>query len=265
MRRRTQLRSSRARPESALGTQLLLAEYETVRDESRQAREAQQATLNWSLAGLAALFGGGLVYATATLKSDHPHPVNAAIFFLIFGVVIPGFAIASIITYVGEISRMERAGRYLRGFEIALVRERVAGRAPLLWERFLANGDAEHTRNDVEHTRDSELKIRKSAVPYVGGFMLYCGGMIASWLICAMPWADGSYANALRSAQVASPSDWVLPLVAMLAVATGIAVAIGWVGLQALAIHRLVKVNIDIPAVDRLLVAAAAEGPTRSH
>ena len=214
--------------------------------------------MNWSLAGLPALFGGGLVYATGTLKSDHPHPVNAAIFFLIFGVVIPGFAIASIITYVGEISRMERAGRYLRGFEIALVRERVSGRAPLLWERFLAEGD-------VEHTRGSTPKMRKSAVPYVGGFMLYCGGMIASWLICAMPWADGSYANALRSAHVTSPFGWDLPLIGMLAVATGITVAIAWVGLQAFAIRRLVDVSIDIAAVNRLLVAAAAGGPMRSR
>ena len=242
---------------SALGEQLVLAEYAAIRDESRQALEAQQATLNWSLAGLAALFGGGVVYATAALQGGHPHPVTAAMFFLIFDVVIPGFAFASVVTYVGEIERMERAGRYLRGLELAVAGEQAVGRAPLHWERFLVQARSRQTGR-------RSPRRGKSPVPYAGGFMLYCGGMLASWAFGAVLWVDGSYATALRtSLSLDSQAAAVLVGVGMSGAAAFVLGAIYWVFAHARRLLRGIEEDVDIELVDRSLVIAASARAAR--
>lgn len=152
--------------------QLLLAEYQSVRDESSQARQAQQSTIAWSLASFATVFAGGLLFISNSLKDDSMLGELEFIFFLlVFGVMLPGFAFASCMTYVGELARMERAGYYLRGLEyhLASTGASLQLESPLRWETFLAY---------------NEPSRKKYKIGYIGGVGLYTGSILVSLVAC---------------------------------------------------------------------------------
>lgn len=86
-----------------------------MREETTLAMTAQQHILQWSLAGLSALFAGGLVYLNG--YASDPSAVHLTICLLNFGVTIPGIAFCSQLAWWGEVLRMERSGIHLRGME----------------------------------------------------------------------------------------------------------------------------------------------------
>ena len=100
-------------PDDVLDT-LRIREYESLRQESSDARQSQQAVLSWSLAAFAVIFGG--------LLAGLENRVPAWIVVLVFALAIPGLAVGAAFAWAGELLRMERAGMYLRGIERSLWR-----------------------------------------------------------------------------------------------------------------------------------------------
>lgn len=148
------------------GLAFLLAEYQSLREESAHARQAQQSTLTWSLAVIGAVFAGGLVFVSTIVSPTSLAPAMAVNFYaLVFGVALPGYAYFAAVTYVGELARMERAGAYLRGLEKDLRLYQMFPRAPLRWETTLA----------LEKYNDIKLKS-----PAIGAMGLYFGSFLVS-------------------------------------------------------------------------------------
>jgi len=120
-------------------TDLLLAEYQTVRQEWLDARQAQQQALQWTLGAFAVIFAAAL---NAHLRGSEPF------LYLLAAVVISLGTVASQFIWFGEVTRMERASLFLRGRErelhSALDAEAVKavgiyGLSPWLWETWRAN------------------------------------------------------------------------------------------------------------------------------
>lgn len=156
------------------GRTLLEAEYKSLRDESSQARQAQQSTIAWSLAAFATVFAGGLVFVSNAFTSGTAvNAITIAFYALVFGAALPGFIFAGCMTYLGELIRMERAGGYLRGLERHLaVTAKDAGHslgAPLRWETYL-----------VQKAQEDGVSKQKQRIGYVGGAALYAGAEIIS-------------------------------------------------------------------------------------
>jgi hypothetical protein len=115
-----------------LASNLLVAEYQSVREEWLAARSAQHQTWQWSMAALAVL-----VAATVTAGSRAQHSWS----FVLGATATVVFATASQVIWLGEFLRMERAALFLRGREAALHRTlpTVAGQVALRWEIWRAN------------------------------------------------------------------------------------------------------------------------------
>jgi hypothetical protein len=118
--------------EQELASGLVLAEYQSVREEWLAARTAQHQTWQWSIAAIAVLLAA-TVGANARAQHSWLYVAGAA------GAAT--FAIASQVIWLGELLRMERAALFLRGRELVLNRAlpRVAGESPLLFETWRAN------------------------------------------------------------------------------------------------------------------------------
>jgi len=110
----------------------VLAEYGTVRDEWRDSRTAQQQTFAWTLAGVAVVIAATF---NASVRSEQPF------LYVLAGVIVATYGLASFGIWFGEVSRMERAALYLRGLErdVGKLDVRVGGREPLVFERFRAS------------------------------------------------------------------------------------------------------------------------------
>ncbi len=140
-------------------SELRVAEYNSVRAEWLASREAQQHTLQWTLAALAVLLAGTLSLRT---RSEQPF-----LYVALVGVEV-AIATFSQAIWFGEVMRMERAALYLRGLEEALSELTPnEGLPPLMWERW---------RGDPKN-REKSLWVAKAAPLIVGCFALY--GLLA--------------------------------------------------------------------------------------
>ena len=86
-------------------------QHQSLRDEMAQARQSQQAILQWSQAVSATLFAAALVAGTG----HSSHYVVAAQFVL--GVILPAVLLGGALTWSGEMIRLTRIGIFLRSFE----------------------------------------------------------------------------------------------------------------------------------------------------
>ena len=158
-----------------ISEQLIVEEYRSLRTESIQSFQNAQSIIQWSLATYGVLFGAALV----ALSQDLTGPVQSFVAYaslIIFTFLIPGLVCAATWQWLGEITRMERVGVFLRGFETNLrqagLHQTIPGlRSPLNWESFLAGG----TRG------------RKRTAPYLGTAFMFGGSFCVS-LIFAFVW-----------------------------------------------------------------------------
>lgn len=151
-------------------------EYESLRAESAQAREAQQTILQWSFGAIALSYAAiAASYASETQAVDNFRLV-------IFGLGLPGLVISACLSWMGELFRMERAGYYLRGRERATWSEAIdvdslsskwvqrPEDAPLYWENFIAFGGGGFGR-------------RKGLLGYLASYGVYSGTLLGTlWL-----------------------------------------------------------------------------------
>jgi hypothetical protein len=96
---------------------LAIMEYQKLRDESLQAMQAQQSTLQWSMATFGAIIG-----AIALLINQRALALQPIATFVALGVALPTFVMCCGLSWVGELLRMERIGVYLRGLELEIAR-----------------------------------------------------------------------------------------------------------------------------------------------
>lgn len=141
-----------------------------MRAESVQSFANAQSIIQWSLATYGVLFAGALVLLTQSVEPANSSFRDVAIL-LIFTVLLPGLICAATWQWLGEITRMERVGMYLRGLERHLNNNAnynprlVINDAPSLhWETFL----------------NSEGRARKRNAPYVGTAAMFAGALLVS-------------------------------------------------------------------------------------
>jgi hypothetical protein len=123
------LPSDEAGARRVLAAQLRIAEYTSVRTEWLESRNAQQQTLQWTLAALAVLLAG---VVSSNVRTSQPY-----LYIALAGVAV-AIATFSQAIWFGEAMRMERAAMYLRGLEQALSRMLPTDGEfpPLMWERW---------------------------------------------------------------------------------------------------------------------------------
>lgn len=147
-------------PSPNLAEQLVVAEYQSLRQESDQARNAQQTILNWSMGAYALLVAAGI----SVLDDGGKLPVGVS---LLFALGVPGFITAAALIWIGESARMERVGFFLRRWERehwqADASEKLAGP---VWENYLSF--------------DPKKSFGKQWSGYLGGALLYAGGLAVS-------------------------------------------------------------------------------------
>jgi hypothetical protein len=155
-------------------------QYDSLREEIAQAREAQHSILMWNQAVSGTLFAAALV----AVASHSAHYSVAAQF--VFGLVLPAVLLGGALAWSGEMIRMERAGVYLRSFErITWSNEGQDGLARtsfFIWENLLWSPPAQFFA----------AGYRKQNVGYVGiavfyGIM-YVGSLIAFCTVSAKWW-----------------------------------------------------------------------------
>lgn len=156
-----------------------LAEYNTVRTEWLASRDAQQSTLQWTLAALSVLLAATV---GTSLRTGQP-----VVYIGLAGVIVAAATFSQAIWF-GEVMRMERAALYLRGFELALSDEftDASSLPPLLWERW---------RGYVKKTHDPDsgpapLWVAKAAPSIIGSFALYGLISVAGLAILVVAAAD---------------------------------------------------------------------------
>ncbi|MGR6320033.1 hypothetical protein Q2K19_25705 [Micromonospora soli] len=171
---------------------LVKAEYETVRAESAQARQAQQSILQWSLATIGVTLTAGILLINSMAALDpaqHRSRFLYAVFIFLYGLALPVGSWLSCLAWFGELIRMERAGRYLRGLEVVvhalLLKEAPEGhersylRAPLRWETYIAS----------ENMRG--IGVAKQRVGYLGSLGLYTGAStLPLAALCGRVWME---------------------------------------------------------------------------
>jgi hypothetical protein len=153
---------------NSLALDLLKLEYESLRQESSQARAAQQQILQWSLAAFGAIFAAGLVLA-GTQKTNVGEGFAGLVFIAVFGFALPGLVTGACWAWLGELIRMERAGCYLRGLERSLASVGanlpfISSSGPLRWETYLG-------------LAVGGLGRRKQVIGYIGSLGLYIGSL----------------------------------------------------------------------------------------
>lgn len=160
--------------------QLLIAEYQGIRNEILESFKLTQAIIQWSLAIYGVGFGAGLVAANEATKPQ-ADPFLQWMVFGVFAVLLPGLMSAASFHWLGEITRMERAGSYVRGLEYELKDAAFAVGSerflrPLNWERHLQQNQS------------------KRWLPYVAVAALFGGtfavslGAAAFWMMHKWGW-----------------------------------------------------------------------------
>jgi hypothetical protein len=177
--------------EEKLASDLVKSEYDSLRQESVQARTAQQQILQWSLAAFSAIFAAGLVLA-GQANINVREGFGGLVFIVVFGFALPGLITGSCWSWLGELARMERVGYYLRGLEQHLSGLRTGSSllpcGPLHWETYLSTGIS----------RKTGFGKRKQLLGYVGSLGLYFGSLCVSIAI---------FIAALRE-HVFGPNTW---------------------------------------------------------
>lgn len=173
-----------------LATDLRVAEYKSVRDEWLASRDAQQHTLQWTLAALAVLFAGIL---SSKIRQHHPE--------LYVGLAFAAglIAISSYAIWFGEVMRMERAALFLRGLEV-VVSKLTQGHGkvpPLSWE----------TWRGSRPMKDGDPWMKPAAVLILACFCLYLVLTAAAFLILIVAAGEadipGKYQHVAGAAAVA--------------------------------------------------------------
>jgi hypothetical protein len=180
---------------------LFLAEYQSVRLESVQSFENAQSIIKWSLATYGVLFGAGLIAATQPTETEFA-PLLKYASLVIYSILLPGLVCVATWQWLGEITRMERVGVYLRGLERAVRNATEAGEidtfpgiaSPLGWETFLFG----------------KKKAKKRSFPYVGSAGMF-GGAFLSSLAFASFWLVDVY-------QGDTSCDWAWWLIPMIGI-----------------------------------------------
>jgi predicted MFS family arabinose efflux permease len=176
---------------------LLLSEYQSVRAEAIDSFHTSQSIIQWTLATYGVLFGAGFLALDAEVPSGYTEALRIGTI-LIFA-AIQGIVAAAAWQWLGEITRMERAGAYLRGLENA-VRSTphlsIAGLpGPLNWETFLSR------RRKRSHTKDPR-PLNKRLAPYVGTALMFGGAHFAPLLIAVPLQQEWIHLH---------PTDWLWP------------------------------------------------------
>jgi hypothetical protein len=151
---------------------LLAAEYESVRAESIESFRTAQSIIQWTLASYGVLFGAG--FLTMQVDIAPQFRFTADLGTVVIFAALPGLVTAATWQWLGEITRMERAGAYLRGLEAALRKHRQP-KAPwpyvLNWETYLRGTTSKGAKRDY-----------KRHAPYLGTAMMF-GGITAVPLV----------------------------------------------------------------------------------
>jgi hypothetical protein len=167
---------------------LVLREYETLREEVFRSYEYGQGIVRWSIGAYGAIFAAGLLAGESAGRDASPNEFTAVAALVIFGLVLPGLICAATWTWLGELTRAERAGAYLRAVEHELKSSRAAsgplGHAPLRWETY------------IHDSRKSKTPMGKQVAAYLGTAGLFVGGFAVSigfaafWRNEIWPWRD---------------------------------------------------------------------------
>jgi hypothetical protein len=147
---------------------LVLAEYQSVRQEWLESRSAQQQTFTWTLAAISIIVSA--IITSADLRPDRPFLYAVAASLVVIA-ALSGQAI-----WFGEISRMERAALYLRRLERELDEAgiRIGQRPALQFERFRGRQGP-----------SGEPWVPKSASLVVGTFAMYCATSLLGIIMLA--------------------------------------------------------------------------------
>lgn len=156
-----------------------LAEYNTVRTEWLASRDAQQSTLQWTLAALSVLLAATV---GTSLRAGQP-----VVYIGLAGVIVAASTFSQAIWF-GEVMRMERAALYLRGFELALSDQLTDASSlpPLLWERWRGYVKRHHDPD----SGPAPLWVAKAAPSIIGSFALYGLISVAGLAILVVAAAD---------------------------------------------------------------------------
>lgn len=196
---------------------LLKLEYQSLREESAQARAAQQQILQWSLATFAAFFAAGIVLV-AQDKVSITSGTAGSVYLVVLGLALPGLVIASSWAWMGELIRMERAGHYLRGLERSVSVQLGTSPAPLRWETHIALGAVHGGSYDKllapdegpppnegrpeQHEHPEGTGRGKQQLGYVGSAGLYAGVLLLSLVLFFMAWQSHQWDTDTPSAVV---------------------------------------------------------------
>jgi len=162
---------------------MLELDHRTAWADVRQAIQAQQAILAWSIAGIGALAAGLLAVSA---KSDLFRLVG-------FGIWLPLLVIGASFAWIGELVRMERGAQYLRALERTTWKKKerdfdwaLLGTAefPLAYQNALRSPRGGHTL--VVGYVSGGLTRSAMAVGYVGGGLIYGGSLFSSEAIFAL-------------------------------------------------------------------------------
>jgi hypothetical protein len=148
-------------------------QYQSLREEIAQAREAQHSILQWNQAVSGTLFAAALVAAT----SHAAHYVVAAQF--VFGLVLPTVLLGGALAWAGEMIRMERAGVFLRSFERGSwgseEEDSLARTSFFIWENFLWSPPAKFIAAGYRKQNVGYLGVAIFyAIMYSGSLIAFC-------------------------------------------------------------------------------------------
>ena len=176
-------------------------QYQSLRDEMAQARQSQQAILQWSQAVSATLFAAALVAGTG----HSSHYVIAAQFVL--GVILPAVLLGGALTWSGEMICLTRIGIFLRSFEKAAWSEvvsdpAVARTSLFIWQNFAWSPPRQFTLAGFSRKAECWLRwnwnIFRDHVYWIGDSFrryLFVAPRFDGHNIASRPWRSRNAAN----------------------------------------------------------------------
>jgi len=166
----------------AIRQELLVQEYVSLRNESLAAKQNQQSVLQWSLGavGVIAAATAALLAATPDIAKMHVAVIVAAA--AMYGLVIPVLIASAFGVWVGEVKRMERAGRFIHARELAANAHMTAntdaqdrpGEFTIMWETLISDPGYRSTYG--------KNRIGATASCILFG-CIYLGGLVSSAVI----------------------------------------------------------------------------------
>jgi hypothetical protein len=161
-----------------LADELLVREYENLRQETFRAYEYAQGVVRFVVASYAAIFAAALVAVQAASDAAPSRTFLGYAALATLGIVLPGLVFVGALSWLGELIRAERAGAYLRGLEAELAgrpeMRSSLGLPPLRWESL------------IMRSRASRGPMGKQAVSYFGVASLFAGGVLFAFAFALM-------------------------------------------------------------------------------